>query len=349
MGVSGLPYFKACLLATILEDVIPQLRILDACNTELRFIKTISAMDVLLADKFGVESQKTQNDINDIDLKNIHCMKYKLDKLQADRDFILQVLTETYKNLCIERDFQSLTDSVTQIVQKDENLHSLAEVERTNRMLRRESHKQLRQQRNHIKSVCYESNSEIEFLRLHVEDAELNAGIRNRYIEGWQRSRTEQHLQTLYNKDEVPTQAIEEFKRKVEQEQRVHSDIELLTTMNINEVLAKVDESMVKYEKDIESIDLKIQIMRNYYETMQNKNQLLEETIKEHAEFMKNWITFKDDREAARKHCEIMNNSAIIVQAWWRGLLVRKQLGPYKTVKKKQTPSKPNDKSKKKK
>ncbi|CAH2227111.1 jg3659, partial [Pararge aegeria aegeria] len=115
------------------------------------------------------------------------------------------------------------------------------------------------------------------------------------------------------------------------------------------EVLAKVDESMVKYEKDIESIDLKIQIMRNYYETMQNKNQLLEETIKEHAEFMKNWITFKDDREAARKHCEIMNNSAIIVQAWWRGLLVRKQLGPYKTVKKKQTPSKPNDKSKKKK
>ncbi|XP_039758086.1 dynein regulatory complex protein 9-like isoform X3 [Pararge aegeria] len=279
-----LPYFKACLLATILEDVIPQLRILDACNTELRFIKTISAMDVLLADKFGVESQKTQNDINDIDLKNIHCMKYKLDKLQADRDFILQVLTETYKNLCIERDFQSLTDSVTQIVQKDENLHSLAEVERTNRMLRRESHKQLRQQRNHIKSVCYESNSEIEFLRLHVE-----------------------------------------------------------------EVLAKVDESMVKYEKDIESIDLKIQIMRNYYETMQNKNQLLEETIKEHAEFMKNWITFKDDREAARKHCEIMNNSAIIVQAWWRGLLVRKQLGPYKTVKKKQTPSKPNDKSKKKK
>ncbi|CAH2253046.1 jg13556 [Pararge aegeria aegeria] len=66
------------------------------------------------------------------------------------------------------------------------------------------------------------------------KDAELNAGIRNRYIEGWQRSRTEQHLQTLYNKEEVPTQAIEEFKRKVEQEQRVHSDIELLTTMNIN-------------------------------------------------------------------------------------------------------------------
>lgn len=30
-----------------------------------------------------------------------------------------------------------------------------------------------------------------------------------------------------------------------------------------------------------------------------------------------------------------MTNSAIIVQAWWRGLLVRQQLGPYKVVKKK--------------
>ena len=30
-----------------------------------------------------------------------------------------------------------------------------------------------------------------------------------------------------------------------------------------------------------------------------------------------------------------MFKSAIIVQAWWRGILVRRQLGPYKVSKKK--------------
>lgn len=45
---------------------------------------------------------------------------------------------------------------------------------------------------------------------------------------------------------------------------------------------------------------------------------------------MKDWVYFKDEREKARLYREKMNNSATIVQAWWRGLLVRLQLGPYK-------------------
>lgn len=57
--------------------------------------------------------------------------------------------------------------------------------------------------------------------------------------------------------------------------------------------------------------------------------------IENHAELIKNWIKFKEDRETARQYREKMTDSAIIVQAWWRGLLVRQQLGPYKVVKKK--------------
>jgi IQ domain-containing protein G len=50
---------------------------------------------------------------------------------------------------------------------------------------------------------------------------------------------------------------------------------------------------------------------------------------------MKDWIHFKEEREKARQYVEKMTKSAIIVQAWWRGLLVRRQLGPYKIPKKK--------------
>lgn len=50
---------------------------------------------------------------------------------------------------------------------------------------------------------------------------------------------------------------------------------------------------------------------------------------------MKEWIHFKEEREKARKYREKMTKSAVTVQAWWRGLLVRLQLGPYKVSKKK--------------
>lgn len=48
---------------------------------------------------------------------------------------------------------------------------------------------------------------------------------------------------------------------------------------------------------------------------------------------MKAWIKFKEDREENRRYIELMTNSAIIVQAWWRGLIVRLQLGPFKVKK----------------
>lgn len=50
---------------------------------------------------------------------------------------------------------------------------------------------------------------------------------------------------------------------------------------------------------------------------------------------MKEWILFKEEREKLRQYKEKMTNSAITVQAWWRGILVRLQLGPYKVAKKK--------------
>lgn len=62
-----------------------------------------------------------------------------------------------------------------------------------------------------------------------------------------------------------------------------------------------------------------------------------------HKRQMDEWTFFKDEREKARLYREKMLKSAIAVQAWWRGLLVRRQLGPFKVKKKKQ----PQDKKKK--
>lgn len=116
---------------------------------------------------------------------------------------------------------------------------------------------------------------------------------------------------------------------------------------------------MNKYDKDMEAIDLKIQIKKNDYQNMLDKRLDLEKTVtillkhylltyttsynpvfftfqmETHDVLMKNWIHFKEEREKARLYREKMTNSAIVVQAWWRGLLVRRQLGPYKVAKKK--------------
>lgn len=67
-----------------------------------------------------------------------------------------------------------------------------------------------------------------------IQDSSLNAEIRSRYVGYWQQARTEQHTQTIYDKESVPSNNIEYYKQRTDHEQRVHSEIELLINIAIN-------------------------------------------------------------------------------------------------------------------
>ncbi|XP_023953722.1 dynein regulatory complex protein 9-like [Bicyclus anynana] len=330
---SSLSFLQAGLFATILEDAIIEIRILVECNNELRVIKTKSDMGLLLALKYGVLVPKVIDELDEIDSNKLDCNEYKLKKL--DKSWSMMALTDTYISLIRSNTFEALEDNVNKVVNLDKYREDILDSESKNRVLRRELNKQLRQQRNHIKTVIYDTNSTIDKLRAEVEDANLNAEIRSRYVDYWQNARTEQHLTQIQNVEATPTTIIEYYKQRAYYEQRVHSEVELLTNITINETLEKIEMWMNKYDKDMENLDLKIQIKKNDYQDMLDKRINLEDTIEKHDIAMKAWNSFKEEREKARLYVKTMTDSAIVIQAWWRGLLVRKQLGPFKVAKKK--------------
>ncbi|XP_063538911.1 dynein regulatory complex protein 9-like [Cydia strobilella] len=329
-----LPNFEASLFATVFEDTITELRILVECNTEMRISKLQSDMGLLLAIKFGVKQPLFKDVLDGIDPKHLDCNEYKLNKLDADRNYLAEVLQTSYTDLALNKSYGILAEHVKKIVDRDNYRAELQEAEARHRILRRDTNRQLRQQRNHIKSVTYDTNAIIDDLRTQVEDFTLNAETCTRYVNNWERARTEQHLQTIYDSEYTPSQVVEYFKQRTDNEQRVHTEVELLINIAINETLEEVERWMEKYDKDMEKIDLKIQIKKNDYQNARDERMALEDTIEKHDKLMKDWIHFKDEREKERQYRETMNKSAITVQAWWRGLLVRRQLGPYKPPKK---------------
>ncbi|CAG4931163.1 unnamed protein product [Parnassius apollo] len=351
-----LPYVTACLFATVLEDAITTMRILGECNNSLRVTKTMADMDELLALKFSVAPAPVSDPLQKIKPSDLERGEYKLNKLETDRNFLLNVLTSTYLDLSLKKRYQALMDYADQMIGREKYFLSLLEDETRNRTARRELNRQIRQQRVHVKSVTYDTDMAIEKLKTQVEvsvnkplncrkrcecqDAALHTEIQTRYVENWERSRTEQHQQNIADKESPASNTIESYKMRIDHEQRVHSEFELLTNIIINETLNKVENWMDKYDKDMEAMDLKIQIMRSDYENTLEERLKLEETLKKHANLMKEWVQFKEDREKARQYRERMFNAAVVVQAWWRGLLVRQKLGPYRVVKKKKTAKK---------
>ncbi|KAL0869339.1 hypothetical protein ABMA27_007596 [Loxostege sticticalis] len=328
-------YLHSSLFASVLEDTITELRILAETNNELRILKTWSDIGHLRSIKFGIDLPPVTDELAVIDPKKLQSNEYKLNKLDADRKLAIKNVIDTYKDLAMFRSYAALSDYVESVVGLDKYREELVEDEAKNRILRHDLNRQMRQQRNHIKSVIYETDAHIDDLRTQVEDAHLYSECRSRYVDNWQRARTEQHLQTIKDTEKSPSESIEYYKQRTDHEQRVHSEVEVLINIAINETLEKVDKWMNKYDKDMEGIDLKIQIRKNEYQNMYEKRIGLEDTFEKHETLMKEWIHFKEEREKARLYREKMTKSAIIVQAWWRGLLVRRQLGPYKVTKKK--------------
>ncbi|CAH2253043.1 jg13555 [Pararge aegeria aegeria] len=292
-------------------------------------------MGVHLALKYGVSQPDVKDELDEIDPNKLDCNEYKLNKLDNDRIWPMVALTNTYIRLVRDKTFEALEESVSKIENLDKYRGELFEADSKNRLMRRDLNKQLRQQRNHIKSVIYDTNTKIDELRSKVEDASFNTEIRSRYVDNWQLTRTEQHIRKIHDTEATPTNTIEYYKQRAYCEQRVHTEVELLFNIIINETLDKIEHWMNKYDKDMEELDLKIQIKKNDYQNMLDKRINLEETIEKHDIAMKEWVYFKEEREKARLFVKKMTNSAITIQAWWRGLLVRKQLGPYKISKKK--------------
>ncbi|KAJ8713850.1 hypothetical protein PYW08_007470 [Mythimna loreyi] len=331
----GSAFMLTSLFTSILEDVITQLWILERCNTGLALIRTLSDIDYLKAIKYGVyDANEVKDELDGIDPKNLNCTIYKIKKLDADRKYINKVMVATYMGLAQSFSFDNLVSYIHSYEELERYRIHLVEEESKNKLLRKELSKQVRQQRNHIKTVLYDTEVIIDKLRTQVEDSVLYAEVRTRYIDNWQVARTEQHLQTIFDVEYTPATSIEYYKQRSDHELRVHTEVETLVTITINETLEKIEEWMEKFEKDMEKIDLKIQIKKNQYQDKRDKRIGYEEMIEVHEQQMKDWNKFKEEREIARRYHEKMLNSAIIVQAWWRGLLVRLQLGPYKKIKK---------------
>ncbi|CAB3246315.1 unnamed protein product [Arctia plantaginis] len=319
-NVSRLSYFQSNLFATILEDMLQQLHLLGKCNIGLRLLKVQSDMNELLCAKFSVKPSKIKTEIDNIDVKDVDGEQHKLLKLIADRRLCGNVLKETYLDLSLNQSFFQLSKHIKSVLSREQINQKLLEDESTNKIKRRELLRNLRHQRNHMKSSVYETNA---------FDSSLQREARQRYIDTWQEARCEQHTFGIQNKEAGSSGAIAHYRRKCDEEQRVHSEVEMLANIQLNETLHLIEEVMQKYDKDIEAIDIKLQILKKKLEDQTQTRIEMAQKLVDHEKEIRAWLQFKEERENLRQYRLKMTNAAISVQSWWRGLLVRLELGPY--------------------
>lgn len=179
-----------------------------------------------------------------------------------------------------------------------------------------------------------ELDDEIFRLATECDDYKTKHALENQMVDKWEQTRQEQ------------CEAIFEHElRQLERQKIVHetnTDVELLA---INELRSfyrmkceKLENSIAswqrRYAAEKQFLDEQIQIALDNIEDVKSKYTLIRSWYDERATFIENYWLEQKQLEERRKHEARQCRAAIQIQAWWRGTMVRKQLGPYRPKKK---------------
>lgn len=179
-----------------------------------------------------------------------------------------------------------------------------------------------------------ELDDEIFDLTTECDDLRTKHAMENRMVERWEETRQEQ------------CEAIFEHElRTLEQRKTMNEDRTDGEMLAINELRSfyrmKYEklESLIatwqrRYETEKTFLDEHIQIALGNIEDVRSKYTLICSWYEEREAFIENYRMEQKLLEARRKHEARQCQAAIQIQAWWRGTMVRKQLGPYRPKKK---------------
>ncbi|XP_030430607.1 dynein regulatory complex protein 9 isoform X1 [Gopherus evgoodei] len=271
-----------------------------------------------------------------------------LRKVQADRQDASDVIAETLQEMQTSGTFQSLLQAVQREKERKSNFHTTIIREEEGRKEIKSLQKRLQDVKKEKELELQNRNEMIAYLKDQLQEMKAKTDMESRYVKKDTELQVYQTQKKCSNAESDLVNEIEKLRIKTDEEIRVHVEIENFLRQQQMKLEEKLEYWMEKYEKDTES---KQQELNTLKASKANDLAALQELAKQCRLFEQAIMEDRVEKEAARRKVEqdaLELKSIKKLQAWWRGTMVRHNIGPYKALKKsKEDEPKGKDKGKK--
>ncbi|KAF4796047.1 IQ domain-containing protein G [Turdus rufiventris] len=258
----------------------------------------------------------------------------KLKKIYADRQYASDVITVTIKNMEELGTFSSLTDANERERAKKNKFYDILIREEKGKKEIKALQKQLQDVKKQTDKDLQNRDQAIDRLKDKLQENTAKWNTESYYMKRSTDLQIHLTQRKCSNAEMALEKEIQNLKSKTDEEIQLHMETENFLTQEYQKVKDKLEYWMEKYEKDTaakdeETDDLKTLKAENL-ETMQR-------FAKECLAFQTTIIIDRTDKEAKRKQIEqeaLEQKSALKVQAWWKGTMVRRFIGPYQELEK---------------
>ncbi|XP_032081713.1 dynein regulatory complex protein 9 [Thamnophis elegans] len=257
-----------------------------------------------------------------------------LKKVQANRQYSNDVLESTMDEMLMLRTFRTLQLAVTLEKDKKTNLQNLVIREEMGRKKIKSLQKQLGEIKKEKDYELQNRNEMIAYLKDQLQEMKAKTDMENRYVKKDTDLQVAQAQKKCFGTENDLQNEIEKLRNEMDREIRIHLDIEAFLKQQQTSIEEKLEYWMEKYEKETEA---KQQALNNLKSSRAADQAALQELAKQCLACEQAIIEDRKEKENARKKVEqdaLEMKSILKLQAWWRGMMVRRFLGPYKNLKK---------------
>ncbi|XP_053970753.1 dynein regulatory complex protein 9 [Hylaeus volcanicus] len=192
----------------------------------------------------------------------------------------------------------------------------------------------IEEKKKRILNELAEEQRDIEKLKL-IADAELE------YVTAWETARYEQNVLRGEMEIEKLERILNDRRVREKNEERVHNELTKFLTRETASFEEKSKELEERYVRERAMYEREIRRLRWEIKTRRKELEELEVEYRHNQEFIDAYLTEKETLRKEKEQKERARRSAIRIQAWWRGVMVRRKLGPYRPEeKKKKRPTK---------
>ncbi|KAL0272694.1 UNVERIFIED_CONTAM: hypothetical protein PYX00_005566 [Menopon gallinae] len=249
-------------------------------------------------------------------------------KLQRDRQLLQFVITDTLSSLLGDGTFEAMYRAGKALKQKSMDEQGLLEEVKKNTEYIRELMKKSDEKTRLNDLEERQRDSLLYKLQDDIDDVKLRCRIEEQFVDKWEITRGKQNVMRLRDEEDSYRNQIEDLTTKMVLEKRVNDEMQLYIKSNQMELEEQLEEWMTRYDTEMERRENKILQLKYMRDQTEEEVKRLQSLFDARQNEMKEWIKF---RNIWRRR----TMASLLIQSWWRGLMVRKKLGPYKVKKKK--------------
>ncbi|XP_074009675.1 dynein regulatory complex protein 9 [Numenius arquata] len=279
------------------------------------------------------------------DLKSTHrlsnrAMKHSapsaenLRKIQADRQYANDVITVTMKKMQESGTFNSLTEANEREKEKKSKFHDILIREEEGKKEIKSLEEQLQDIKKETELELQNRDTMIAFLKDQLLEVKAKTNMESCYMKKSTDLQVHQTQKKCSNAENALDEEIQKLRRKSDEEIRVHMEIDNFLRRLHKKVEEKLEHWVDKFENDTDAKEEELDALKAL---KANNLEMLRQIAMECQMFEETIIRDRAEREAEKRQREqdaLELKSILKLQAWWRGIMVRRNLGPYQNLKK---------------